>query len=127
MNITYSYQWDHHNVSKFLDYIFVERNNTVITRNNYLTWLKTFSKYLLERGYIGQNPTQSFERIKNRRKKERDVIPDEVMEQIRDYLLKKNKHFLLACEILHYLFVRPRELSFLKIGDFQLKKKTNHA
>jgi integrase len=124
MNITYSYQWDHHNVSKFLDYIFVERNNTVITRNNYLTWLKTFSKYLLERGYISQNPTQSFERIKNRRKKERDVIPDEVMEQIRDYLLKKNKHFLLACEILHYLFVRPRELSFLKIGDFQLKKKT---
>ena len=124
MNITYSYQWDHHNVSKFLDYIFVERNNTVITRNNYLTWLKTFSKYLLERGYIGQNPTQSFERIKNRRKKERDVIPDEVMEQIRDYLMKKNKHFLLACEILHYLFVRPRELSFLKIGDFQLKKKT---
>ena len=101
MNITYSYQWDHHNVSKFLDYIFVERNNTVITRNNYLTWLKTFSKYLLERGYIGQNPTQSFERIKNRRKKERDVIPDEVMEQIRDYLMKKNKHFLLACEILH--------------------------
>lgn len=124
MNITYSYQWDHHNVSKFLDYIFVERNNTVITRNNYLTWLKTFSKYLLERGYISQNPTQSFERIKNRRKKERDVIPNEVMLQIRDYLLKNNKHFLLACEILHYLFVRPRELSFLKIGDFQLKKKT---
>lgn len=124
MNITYSYQWDHHNVSKFLDYIFVERNNTVITRNNYLTWLKTFSKYLLERGYISQNPTQSFERIKNRRKKERDVIPDEVMEQIRDYLMERNKHFLLACEILHYLFVRPRELSFLKIGDFQLKKKT---
>lgn len=124
MNITYSYQWDHHNVSKFLDYIFVERNNTVITRNNYLTWLKTFSKYLLERGYISQNPTQSFERIKNRRKKERDVIPDEVMLQIRDYLLKNNKHFLLACEILHYLFVRPRELSYLKIGDFQLKKKT---
>lgn len=124
MNITYSYQWDHHNVSKFLDYIFVERNNTVITRNNYLTWLKTFSKYLLERGYISQNPTQSFERIKNRRKKERDVIPDEVMLQIRDYLFKKNKHFLLACEILHYLFVRPRELSFLKIGDFKLKQKT---
>lgn len=124
MNITYSYQWDHHNVSKFLDYIFVERNNTVITRNNYLTWLKTFSKYLLERGYISQNPTQSFERIKNRRKKERDVIPDEVMVQIRDYLMERNKHFLLACEILHYLFVRPRELSFLKIGDFQLKKKT---
>lgn len=124
INITYSYQWDRRNVSKFLDYVFVDRNNTVVTRNNYLTWLKTFSKYLLERGFISQNPTEGLGRIKNRQKKDRDVIPDDVMMQIREYLMEKNKHFLLACEILHYLFVRPRELSFLKIGDFRLKSKT---
>lgn len=124
INITYSYQWDRRNVSKFLDYVFVDRNNTVVTRNNYLTWLKTFSKYLMERGFISQNPTEGLGRIKNRQKKDRDVIPDDVMAQIREYLMEKNKHFLLACEILHYLFVRPRELSFLKIGDFRLKSKT---
>lgn len=124
INITYSYQWDRNNVSKFLDYVFVERNNSVLTRNNYLTWLKTFSKYLFERGYISMNPTDGLERIKNRLKKERDVIPDDVMLEIREYLMTNNKHFLLACEILHYLFVRPRELSYLKIGDFHLKSKT---
>ena len=108
INITYSYQWDRNNVSKFLDYVFVERNNSVLTINNYLTWLKTFSKYLFERGYISMNPTDGLGRIKNRLKKERDVIPDDVMLEIREYLMKNNKHFLLACEILHYLFVRPR-------------------
>ena len=70
------------------------------------------------------NPTDGLGRIKNRLKKERDVIPDDVMLEIREYLMTNNKHFLLACEILHYLFVRPRELSYLKIGDFHLKSKT---
>ncbi len=26
--------------------------------------------------------------------------------------------------ILHYLFVRPKEMSFLKVGDFSIKNKT---
>lgn len=53
------------------------------------------------------NPTDGLGRIKNRLKKERDVIPDDVMLEIREYLMKNNKHFLLACEILHYLLFAP--------------------
>lgn len=122
--LTYVYQWDRQTITKFLDYVFIERNNTITTRNNYLTWLKSFSSYLVERGYLSSNPTEGLGRIKNRHKKDRDVIPDDVMKQIRAYLYEKNKHYLLACEILHYLFVRPRELSFLKIGDFHLQTQT---
>ena len=122
--LTYVYQWDRQTITKFLDYVFIERNNTITTRNNYLTWLKSFTSYLVERGYISSNPTEGLGRIKNRHKKDRDVIPDDVMKQIRAYLYEKNKHYLLACEILHYLFVRPRELSFLKIGDFHLQTQT---
>lgn len=122
--LTYVYQWDRQTITKFLDYVFIERNNTITTRNNYLTWLKSFTSYLVERGYLSSNPTEGLGRIKNRHKKDRDVIPDDVMKQIRAYLYEKNKHYLLACEILHYLFVRPRELSFLKIGDFHLQTQT---
>ena len=122
--LTYVYQWDRQTITKFLDYVFIERNNTITTRNNYLTWLKSFTSYLVERGYLSTNPTEGLGRIKNRHKKDRDVIPDDVMKQIRAYLYEKNKHYLLACEILHYLFVRPRELSFLKIGDFHLQTQT---
>lgn len=124
IDIHFSYQFDRQFVSKFLDYVFIDRNNTIITRNNYLGWLRTFSTYLLERGYISRNPTEGFSRIRTRHMKEREVIPDDVMMQIRNYLFEKNRHYLLACEILHYLFVRPRELSYLKIEDFHLDAQT---
>lgn len=124
VSLFYTYQFDKHIVGQFLDYVFVERNNTVQTRNNYLAWLRTFSKYLLERGYISIDPTQSFGRVSSRQVKSRDVIPDEVLKDIHAYLEEKNKHYLLACYILHYLFVRPHEMSFLRIGDFSISKHT---
>ena len=52
VNLFYSYQFNKNIVGQFLDYIFIDRNNTIRTRNNYLTWLKVFCKYLVERGYV---------------------------------------------------------------------------
>ena len=105
--------------------MFVDRNNTIRTRNNYLSWLKTFCKYLLERGYISQDLTASYSNVHRRGElKNRDVIPDDVLSDIRTWLIEHNKHYLLACYILHYLFVRPREMSFLKVADFNVAKKT---
>lgn len=125
IDLYYAYQFDRKIVGRFLDYIFVDRNNTMRTRNNYLGWLKNFSKYLLDRGYISRDPTQGMTPINRKNKgKNRDVIPDKQLQEIHDLLMKENKHFLLACYILHYLFVRPREMSFLKIEDFSLKNKT---
>lgn len=57
VNLFYSYQFNKNIVGQFLDYIFIDRNNTIRTRNNYLTWLKVFCKYLVERGYVPNNPT----------------------------------------------------------------------
>lgn len=125
INLFYTYQFDSHLIGQFLDYVFVDRNNTVRTRNNYLSWLKTFCKYLLERGYIPTDPTAGYSVVQRRGQlKNRDVIPDDVLVDIRNWLMEHHRHFLLACYILHYLFVRPKEMSYLKIGDFNLKKKT---
>lgn len=46
------------------------------------------------------------------------------MVRLHDYLIKKNKHFLLACYILHYCFVRPKEMSKIQISNFSIKKQT---
>lgn len=69
ITLNYSYQWDRGNVSKFLDYIFIDRNNTVLTRNNYLAWTKSFSAYLLARGYIPKNPTEGWNVSRTGRRK----------------------------------------------------------
>ena len=46
------------------------------------------------------------------------------MERLRDYLLEHNKHYLLACYLLHYVLIRPKEISMLKIKDINLCKQT---
>lgn len=122
--VKYTYQFNHRVVSQYLDYVFVERNNTLRTRNNHLLWLKSFSKYLLSRGYINKNPTESFTVTKKYPGKSRSVIPDEDLVRIKELLMEKNRYYLLACYILHYLFVRPHEMTFLKIKDFSVKRKT---
>ncbi|WP_311589836.1 tyrosine-type recombinase/integrase [Prevotella disiens] len=124
VNLYYCYQFDHRIIGQFLDYVFIDRNNTLQTKNNYLTWLKTFCKYLLERGYIPNNPTDNFSTIRRRDGlKNRDVIPDKILLGIKNFLLENNKHYLLACYILHYLFVRPKEMSLIKVGDISIKDK----
>lgn len=69
--LNFSYQWDQSNVSKFLDYIFIDRNNTVLTRNNYLAWTKSFSTYLLARGYIPKIQLKDWDASRTDRKKQR--------------------------------------------------------
>ena len=123
--MVYSYQFDKMIVGKFLDYIFIDRNNTLQTRNNYLGWVKVFGKYLADRGYVAADPTLGMTNVKMRNKgKNRDVIPDDLLRQIRAYLMERNRHYLLACYILHYCLVRPREMSYLKVGDFSVERQT---
>ena len=123
-DIEYSYQFGKASVSEFLDYVYIDRNNTIQTRNNYVEWIKTFCKYLHDRNYVSSDPSEHLSSIKSREKKNRDVIPDSVLKEIKDYLVIKNKNYLLACEIRHYLFVRPNEMTNIRISDFSVYKKT---
>lgn len=124
IKVTYIYQFNKNIIGDFLDYIFVERNNSLRTRNNYIGWLKSFSNYLLERGYVTSNPTAGIGTTTKLGEKNRKVIPDSVLVKIKKYLLEENKHFLLACYMLHYLFIRPHEMAFLKIKDLSEKNCT---
>lgn len=123
--ITYIYQFDKMLVSDFLDYIYLDRNNSIRTRNNYLTWLCTFDTYLTQHSYLKVKATEGIGSIKkNSSKKDREVIPDHDMTRLGDYLKRENKHFLLASYILHYALIRPKEMSWLKLSDFNLAKQT---
>lgn len=122
--VFYPYQLDEVVLSKFMDYILIERNCSVQTYNNYLAWLRTFSGWMLQRRYIHDDPTSGLRSIRRTTSKNRTVIPDSTLSTVRTYLEQHNKHFLLAAYILHYMFVRPHEMSLLRIGDFRLAKKT---
>ena len=119
--VVYLFQLDHLVVSQFLDYVYIERNNSFVTRNNYLGWLRSFSTYLLERGYLQTDPCARFSNIRIKGyAKERTVIPDGVMIQIREYLQRHNRYYLLACYLTHYMCIRPKELSRMRVGDINI-------
>jgi len=124
-HLIYIYQLSREAVGAFLDYVFVERNNTLQTRNNYLAWLKTFSRWLLQRCYLSEDPTAGMQAVQRRsKKKNRSVLSDSALRRLHEWLEEHNRHFLLACQMLHYLFIRPHEMSYIRIGDIHVKAQT---
>lgn len=124
MGVVYVYQLNKSLISKFLDYVFIERGVTIRTRNNYIGWLKSFSSYLLSRGYVASNPTDGITATTKVGPKGRSTIPDSALTKIKALLEKDNKYFLLACYLLHYLFIRPQEMTYIKIGDLSKQNNT---
>ncbi|MDE6927160.1 MAG: tyrosine-type recombinase/integrase, partial [Muribaculaceae bacterium] len=121
----YVYQFDRSFCVDFLDYVFIERDNGAQTRNNYLNFLRVFSGFLVEKGYLKSKPTDGISPISKRLyKKERECIPLDVVGRIADYCREKEPDFLFACYLLYYCFIRPVEMTRLKVRHFNLKACT---
>lgn len=121
----YVYQFDRVFCVDFLDYVFVDRNNGAQTRNNYLNFLRVFSGFLVDKGYLKSKPTDGISPISKRLfKKERTCIPVETIGKIAGYCKEHEPHFLLACYLLYYCFIRPVEMTRLRVRDFNLKAGT---
>lgn len=121
----YIYQFDRTFVQKFLEHVYIERDNSAQTRDNYLTFLRVFSSFLTQHGYLKTKPTEGIAVLGRRAiKKGRSAIADADMIRLREYLTHKNKHYLLACNILHYCFIRPKEMSKIQLKHISLKNQT---
>ena len=123
--VMYVYQMKKDVVREFLDWMWIDCGKTARTRDNYLMWLKVFSKWMMEQEYITDDPTVSMTAIQGKRyQKNRTVIPKDDMLRIKGYLKGKDPHFLLACELLYYCFIRPKEMAGIRIGDISVAKGT---
>ena len=122
--ITYIYQLDRQFVQEFLDYIYLDENNSPRTRNNYLNWIKTFCGYLVSKMYHKTRPTEGIVALRVPKKTDRIVITDNDLLRLNEYLERTNKHFLLACYVQHYALIRPKEMSHIRLSDISLKNQT---
>ena len=120
--IMYMYQFDQAYISDFLDYILLDRDASARTRNNYRTWLSTFCTWLKEKKYIEDNPTDKIRSLAEETKF-RSALTKEDLAQLHEYLKETNKHFLLACQMEYYTFIRPDELTGIKIQDIYLQEQ----
>lgn len=118
----YIYQFDQSYITDFLDYILLDRDSSARTRNNYRTWLSAFCTWLTEKKYMESN---CVERIKPLAEceKMRSALTPEDLSRMKDYLKDTNPHFLLACMMEYYTFIRPDELSHIRLGDINVQEQ----
>ncbi len=120
--IIYMYQFDHGVISDFLDYVFEDCDSTARTRNNYRTWCSALCSWMVEKRYLESNPVERIKTIPEA-EKQRDALTPEQLLQLKESLGKTDRHFLLACMFEYYTFIRPTELSFIRLQDIFLKEQ----
>lgn len=111
-------------VNNFLDFIYIDKGLTAVTRNSYLATLRMFFAHCQRRGHISENPARDIQNLK-KGVKFRAAIPDNVLQRIFNYLeVKGEKHYLLACYLLYGCFIRPSEICSLKLANVSFKNQT---
>ena len=119
----YVYQFDTAFVSDFLDWLYLDREVNARTRNNYRQWCSSLASFLIERQYLTSNPVEKIKPIAESPKK-RQPLSHIMLKQMAEYLKNKNPMFLLACRMEYYTFIRPEELSNIKINDINISEQT---
>lgn len=121
--IKYVYQFDSSFCNDFLDWIYLDRESSPRTKNNYRGWLYSFAEFLVARKHINANPVEHIKVMPEHEKYRKDLTP-KMISQMSTYLEKEDKPFYLACLMQYYTLIRPGELSHLKVGDISIKKQT---
>ena len=106
--------------TKFLEWVFIVRGVAPRTHNNYHTWCLSFCRWLRQQHYIAGDPLLDVPPLKEP-PKVRQPLPHSELKRVREYLSERNKHFLLAVMMEYYCFIRPNELSNIRIGDIDAK------
>lgn len=124
--LVYAYQFKREMVEDFLEHLWMKAGKSARTRDNYLAWIRTFAKYMLEKEWISEDPTAGMTMVQGKRKveKNRTVIPRAEMIRLKEHLQEYDRHFLLASYILYYCFIRPKEMSFIRLQDISVKSGT---
>lgn len=110
--------------AEFLDYVYIEKNSCARVRNNYKIWMSSFFAWMVEHGILKEKPTDGIKALPKPDSKARGIIPEKELDQLRTYLMEKCPNYLLIVYLMYYCFIRPKELSMLRVRDINLKKGT---
>lgn len=120
--IKYVFQVDKTLIIDFLDHLFLDRDYTAVTRNNYLSWLTVYTEWMIEKKYLLSSPTEGIHKLKEE-EKFREPLSKAMLGELQRYLWEKDKFFLLACMMLYYTLIRPEELTHLTLGSLHLAEQ----
>ena len=123
MPITYCYEMTKEFCISFLDWLRDERDSKPRTINNYKGWLSSLSKYMIDRNFLAENPVAGIAKFRET-EKIRKPLSKLQLKRVFDYFHAHDKYFLLACLFEYFTFIRPQELSHVKIEDINVMSQT---
>jgi integrase len=98
----------------YLDWVYLERNSSPITRNNHLAFIRLFSAFLISRGVLNENPTNGIQAMKPL-PKTRQIFPQNIKQKIYDELQTYENGYHTLCMATYFCFIRNSELGKLKV------------
>jgi integrase len=96
-----------------------------MTYNNYLQFFTGLFNWMMQFNYIATNPFSTLKKIPKKliHKTRRCLTVDE-RERLKDFLIKENNNnYLVMCLLCYYCFLRPNEISLLRVRDLNLEKQ----
>ena len=93
-----------------MNWVYIDLDNTICTHNHYLVWLNNFSGFLVQKMYLKTKPTEGLKTLRDKGEKNRKALKKSDLKNLGEYLEKNNKHYLLACYLLYYTLIRPKEM-----------------
>ncbi|MCQ2339243.1 MAG: site-specific integrase [Paludibacteraceae bacterium] len=89
--------------------------------NNYIKSHRLFFSWGIEEELITNNPFAQLKLQRNEEKR-RDLVPENALKQVKDYLVEHDqKGFLLVCMLIYSGFIRPKEIRELRVRDIHMK------
>lgn len=119
----YVYQYNTSFVTDFLDWLSFEREVSGRTRNNYRQWCSSLAEFFIEREYISTNPVAKIKVVAEDAKK-RQPLTREMLVSLSAYLKETHPIFYLACMMEYYTFIRPEELTNIRICDISVNEQS---
>ena len=110
---------------QYMDYCWENRNIGARRYNNIIVNCRIIFNWMVEKGYIKESP---FEAKYLKKKKQpaklriMDIEPAD-RKKIREYLRKTNRPYYAIMMFAFHSLLRPKEISYIKIGDIDLKKQ----
>jgi integrase len=96
-----------------------------MTYNNYLQFFTGLCNWMIQFNYLSTNPFSSIKKIpKKLLVKTRRCLSQEEREKLKDFLiLQDNNNYLVMCLLCYYCFLRPNEISQLRVRDIDIEKQ----
>lgn len=99
---------------QYLDWIYIDRNNSPRTRNNHLIFLKLFCAFLVSRGVLNENPTAGILPMKLPQKT-RQIFPVHIKNAIQEKLQTYDNGYYALCMTTYFCLIRNTELGKLLV------------